>query len=234
LTLGHRSSTIAIGADNSVRAVALATDNVFEVYAAPPLHGGSSMAKCQACGLCFVPIRVTHKFCSARCRQKAKSQRRNPEDRRSYDRRYYSQNRARAAKAMERWRTANRPANLKSQDAYRKANREIIRVRGTAYSQTENGKASRRARRQRRRALIRSASGSFTALDWQGLVAKSPHCHWCGRPFTARRRRTHDHVIPLSKGGTNSIENSVCACFKCNSRKQDKNFNPTTGQGILL
>jgi len=30
-----------------------------------------------------------------------------------------------------------------------------------------------------------------------------------------------DHVVPISKGGTNSIENLVTACFKCNRSKRD-------------
>jgi 5-methylcytosine-specific restriction endonuclease McrA len=31
-----------------------------------------------------------------------------------------------------------------------------------------------------------------------------------------------DHVIPLSRGGSNWPTNLVCACGQCNSRKCDK------------
>ena len=30
---------------------------------------------------------------------------------------------------------------------------------------------------------------------------------------------THDHVIPLSKGGSDTIENSVTSCLPCNTKK---------------
>ncbi|MCF4967318.1 HNH endonuclease [Nostoc sp. CMAA1605] len=33
---------------------------------------------------------------------------------------------------------------------------------------------------------------------------------------------TVDHVIPLTKGGANSIDNLALACFHCNRQKSDK------------
>jgi 5-methylcytosine-specific restriction endonuclease McrA len=46
-------------------------------------------------------------------------------------------------------------------------------------------------------------------------------CQYCGRTFPQRDLNL-DHVVPLSRGGTSSWENVVCACVACNSRKGNR------------
>jgi 5-methylcytosine-specific restriction endonuclease McrA len=46
-------------------------------------------------------------------------------------------------------------------------------------------------------------------------------CQYCGRVF-AQAELNLDHVVPLSRGGTSSWENVVCACIPCNSRKGNR------------
>ncbi len=43
-------------------------------------------------------------------------------------------------------------------------------------------------------------------------------CAYCG----SKSNLTIDHVIPRSRGGGSTFENSVTACFKCNNAKNDK------------
>lgn len=43
-------------------------------------------------------------------------------------------------------------------------------------------------------------------------------CQFCGRRFHTKDLSL-DHVIPRSRGGSNTWENIVCACLKCNVRK---------------
>lgn len=86
----------------------------------------------------------------------------------------------------------------------------------------------------RRRAHLRKVENTFTRKDWQTLLSHSKHCHWCKTPFTATLRPTHDHVIPLAKGGANTLANSCCACRPCNVRKNAGSHNPITRQLILL
>lgn len=53
---------------------------------------------------------------------------------------------------------------------------------------------------------------------------KSTLCHYCSGPTLLTstghpQRRTVDHVIPQSFGGTDDLDNLVLACASCNSKK---------------
>ena len=50
-------------------------------------------------------------------------------------------------------------------------------------------------------------------------------CQYCGRPAAELKPRealTRDHVIPMSRGGTNDWTNVVTACSPCNTRKGNR------------
>ena len=46
-------------------------------------------------------------------------------------------------------------------------------------------------------------------------------CHYCGRKVKWRKTFTVDHKNPISLGGTDSMENMVCCCRKCNTKKSN-------------
>lgn len=45
-------------------------------------------------------------------------------------------------------------------------------------------------------------------------------CRYCGDMIT-RKEATVDHIIPLSKGGSNDKANLVICCLRCNKKKGD-------------
>ena len=51
-------------------------------------------------------------------------------------------------------------------------------------------------------------------------------CYWCKKSLSwivgQETQATIDHVIPLSKGGTNGHDNLVLSCLKCNKEKGSK------------
>lgn len=46
------------------------------------------------------------------------------------------------------------------------------------------------------------------------------YCFYCGE-LVRRKKRTLDHLIPKSLGGTWDIENIVLCCWECNHAKAD-------------
>lgn len=70
------------------------------------------------------------------------------------------------------------------------------------------------SRAKRERAARRR--GTHTSQQWANLVAQyGGRCHYCGE----QKRLTKDHVRPISRGGSDLIDNIVPACGPCNSSK---------------
>lgn len=73
-----------------------------------------------------------------------------------------------------------------------------------------------------RRARVVAAEGSHTQKQWIGKVESLGwRCFYCNEVLD-RGTLTKDHFIPLSKGGSNYLENLVPACKSCNSKKRDR------------
>lgn len=46
-------------------------------------------------------------------------------------------------------------------------------------------------------------------------------CYYCNAEFTNWDEFGIDHIVPISKGGTNVVENLALACRKCNGLKSN-------------
>ena len=78
--------------------------------------------------------------------------------------------------------------------------------------------AQRKASKHKKRAQDAGISGVFTAQQWlDKLLAADRKCHWCGNVIEGTPEV--DHVIPLSRGGLNTIDNVVPSCHACNRSK---------------
>jgi 5-methylcytosine-specific restriction endonuclease McrA len=128
---------------------------------------------------------------------------------------YRALNRDRINKRTEQWRAAhpearkiNRMKRLNEEKAYKRAYR-------LAFPEKH------RADQSKRRARGYDAGGRYTDADVHKQYAlQKGRCHWCG----CKVGKTYhvDHVIPLSKGGSNDPRNIVISCPECNLKKHDK------------
>jgi hypothetical protein len=118
---------------------------------------------------------------------------------------------------------------------WRLNNLERARARSKAWFQNPE---NYRPINHRRRALKRAAAGKFTKKDIQALLivqaclCAGPHCR-----TDISDGYTIDHVMPLSRGGSNWPDNLQLLCASCNSSKRDKTMEEwlaaLTRRGLL-
>jgi 5-methylcytosine-specific restriction endonuclease McrA len=78
-----------------------------------------------------------------------------------------------------------------------------------------------KAIRVRRRGRQYGSPSSFTLVEVMRVFALfGRRCAYCEQPITGRLPDP-DHVVPLSRGGSNSITNILPSCHLCNSDKRD-------------
>jgi 5-methylcytosine-specific restriction endonuclease McrA len=77
----------------------------------------------------------------------------------------------------------------------------------------------------RRRALKYASESTHTEEEWQALKAfYNFKCLRCGKQ-EPDIKLTRDHVLPLTQGGSDSIDNVQPLCARCNSKKNNKHID---------
>jgi 5-methylcytosine-specific restriction endonuclease McrA len=116
--------------------------------------------------------------------------------------------------------TANnsqRVASLK-RDYYERNRQEVIsRSKKWAVENAEKVKAAKANNRRKRRAAKTASGGHFTVEEFDALCSEYGYaCLCCG---ATDRVLEADHVVPLTKGGSDDISNIQPLCGECNRRK---------------
>ena len=97
--------------------------------------------------------------------------------------------------------------------------------RGENHWNWKGGGVVNGSKKQIRQARIKQNGGSHTLKEWETLKAQyNWTCPIC-KKSEPEIKLTKDHSIPLSKGGSNNIENIQPFCRRCNSVKGTKIIN---------
>lgn len=71
----------------------------------------------------------------------------------------------------------------------------------------------------------KNAIGRFTPREWQELKEEYNYMCLCCKKNEPEIKLVSDHIIPLSRNGSNYIKNIQPLCISCNSRKYNKIIN---------
>lgn len=155
----------------------------------------------------------------------------NPDKAREWDKRNWDKNREQKRQHKKRkWAEGDKRANVERVKEWRRQNpdkeraiwkktyeknKEKHTARTTRWAR-ENPEA-RAAIRDRRRARLVGATGSYTRDDVRGLLRLYGRtCFYCS---TALTKFHVDHFVPLARGGSNAPENLRLSCPTCNYSK---------------
>lgn len=131
---------------------------------------------------------------------------------------YHKDNYSKIKVSQKKYYNSNKKKILDYLSDWRKNN--ASKVKTYEKKSRDNHKKEKLIWTNNRRMKIRGLGGSFTLQEWAGVLDKYNHtCLCCGRKDL---KLSPDHVIPVSKGGSNTIDNIQPLCISCNCKKNDK------------
>lgn len=146
-------------------------------------------------------------------------------------------------KVNEKYENSQKRKNRKREyfKKYRKEHENELKEYQKKYRETESGKKSIRKGINKYRTLKKNAKIKGEVVDLKILYDKFDGiCQSCGckcdwedkTPFTrkdgvksfklGKKYPTHDHIIPLSKGGWEGYDNAQLLCYSCNCSKKNR------------
>lgn len=138
---------------------------------------------------------------------------------RACKREHYLANKERYQARHRAWREANPGRNAELAREWRQANPERAAQGVRRWNQENPERALERSRRRRARRQEATVE-SFTADE---LLASWAERGLSGCTYCPDGEYEHaDHVVPLARGGSHSIDNLVPACERCNTSKGAK------------
>ena len=122
----------------------------------------------------------------------------------AYSLNWQRKNKDKAKTIRRKWRIKNTEANRRNANNWAKKNKEYVLYNAS------NQKYKRKG-----------AKGNHSIKEWRELKEKLNYtCQRCGRK-EPEIKLTKDHIIPISKGGTNYINNLQPLCMRCNCSKRE-------------
>ena len=126
----------------------------------------------------------------------------------------------RARKEKERRAKDDGTINAKLRE-YRKTEKAKAIAKAWSKNNKDKIRNYNRTQRARRKFALKAELSASTAEVKSWLDAQTAICTYCETEMPKDKIHV-DHMIPLSRGGTHTIDNLAIACNKCNCSKNNK------------
>ena len=97
--------------------------------------------------------------------------------------------------------------------------------KGALHPKWKGGYENKLWHNRQRRTMKLNAKGSHTQTEWEALKMRWGYMCLCCKKEEPEITLSEDHIIPLSKQGTDYIDNIQPLCRSCNSRKHNSIIN---------
>lgn len=186
---------------------------------------------CRLCGKMFTPTQPNQIYCGSKTKKEGCSYIKSLEQRRKWNKteigKLYQK------EYQKKWRKLQRILNTPYYKRQLKLTKTVSKEKKSLYSSVyrKNNLDHIIYKNKLRKISKGGAVGSFTYQEWEDKkISYENRCAKCGTHQDELENKygkhfknlTVDHIIPLSRGGTNYIDNIVPLCVGCNSKKKDK------------
>lgn len=143
----------------------------------------------------------------------------NKEKRKLWQKEYIERNKEQIKITRNNYRVKNRKKLNESANEYRINNRVEIRVRHKGHMKKYRVSWKGQITSKRAKAIRRTAKFQITPEKLEKAFNKTDgFCPYCGDEIT-KTKFSLDHIKPISKQGTNHLNNLIACCNTCNSKK---------------
>ena len=146
-----------------------------------------------------------------------------------YRKRYRQEHAERHNEQGKRWREDNKEKVAISRKQWSNNNPTYQSL----WRKTEKGRACTQRKNVTRRVRLREVINTLTAKEWSDILEQYNYkCAYCRRSILdLPDGLVRDHVIPISRGGSNTKENIVPSCVNCNTEKHTQLIKEILSKG---